>query len=699
MKAHFSGKLTESHLERKAVVYLRQSSTRQVQQNRESQRLQYALKDRAKEMGFGRVEVIDRDLGHSAASGAAQREGFNALVASVALGEVGIVLSREVSRLSRTDRDWCHLIEVCQLFDTLIGDGEQVYDTNLLDDQLILGIKGTLSVVELKVLKMRLLKGIEEKARRGELAKLLPPGFVRETSGKVVRDPDGRVREAMALVFSKFRDLGSVRQTFLWFHTEGVELPVNKSRGGRMRIVWQLPTLSFVNSILHNPFYAGAYFYGQRQAETTVVDGRLVKRTGRVRSPEECRVFLRDHHESYLDWEQFEENLRIIRGNSLKLERDESVAAVRAGQGLLTGLLRCGRCGRKLHVRYWGKSGTAARYLCKGDFAAGGSYCLAFGGSTVDKRFGAEILEVLSPLGVEASLEAITRISSDGDERRRAVARQLEQLTYEAARAFEQYDEVDPRNRLVASELERRWNVKLEEVETARQAMEEPDPCARTLTSEERADILALGEQFGTVWESEECPVELKKRIVRAVIEGIIVNLDDVTETLSFVIHWKGETHTRFEMAKPPSGVGRKTSMEDLEVIRRMAVRYGDDEIARVLNKLGRRTARDKRWNEQRVATARRRYSIAGRKRSIPDPEILTLGGAARYCGVSPTTIKRLVAEDVLPKEQVAPWAPWEIRRTDLDSPRIQNILKYLRETGKLVLGGDHSGDQGRLFP
>jgi DNA invertase Pin-like site-specific DNA recombinase len=239
--------------ERKAIVYLLQSSARQVRQDLESQRLQYALADRARDLGLLRVQVIDCDLGKSAAPGANQREGFNTLVASVAMGEVGIVLSREVSRLSRTDRDWCHLIEVCQVFGTLIGDADQIYDTNLLDDHLVPGIKGTLSVVELKVLKMRLLKGMEEKARRGELAKLFPPGFIREVTGKVVRDPDRRVLEAMALVVSKFRDLRSVRQTFLWFHTQGVELPVNKSRRGRMRFEWKLPTQALVNSVLHNP--------------------------------------------------------------------------------------------------------------------------------------------------------------------------------------------------------------------------------------------------------------------------------------------------------------------------------------------------------------------------------------------------------------------------------------------------------------
>ena len=227
----FSSKIQPEHLERKAVVYLRQSSERQVRENKESQRLQYALADRARDLGFKQVDIIDIDLGASAGLGAARREGFDRLLALVAKGEVGIVLSREVSRLSRTDKDWCRLLEVCQLFGTLIGDCEQIYDLSLMDDQLILGIKGTMSVVELNVLRMRLLAGMEEKARRGEMIRLLPPGYVCTGDGKVLKDPDKRVRKAIALIFSKFNEIGSIRQTFLWFQNEGMELPVNKSHG------------------------------------------------------------------------------------------------------------------------------------------------------------------------------------------------------------------------------------------------------------------------------------------------------------------------------------------------------------------------------------------------------------------------------------------------------------------------------------
>jgi len=694
-----NNKIQMRHLERRAVVYLRQSSQKQVRRNLESQRLQYSLSDRAQAFGWRNVEVIDCDLGSSAAIGAAQREGFDRLIASVAVGEVGIVLSREVSRLSRRDKDWCQLLEVCQLFDTLIGDAEQIYDLSLLDDQLVLGIKGTMSVVELRILQMRMIAGMEAKARRGELKRLLPPGYVYDAVGKVALDPDQRVCEAMSLLFARFRKFWSVRQTFLSFQTEGIELPVNKRCGVGMKVVWQLPTYQFIKSVLQNPFYAGVYFWGRRPTQIAFEDGRLRKRSMSVRAPDQCKVFLHDHHPGYFDWATFEENQRMIRANSLKCESDGSVSAVRAGQGVLVGLLRCGHCGRKLHVHYWGKSGTAARYLCQGDYPAGGRYCLAFGGGMVDRRFSGELLNVLSPLGLRGALEALERMCATEDGRVHALRRQVEQLEYEAVRAFEQYNEVDPRNRLVAAELERRWNVKLEELEKLRESVRQLEEQTPALSEEQKAEVLGLGERLAHVWDSGHCPAETRKKIIRTVIEEVIVTLNAENDELHFIIHWKGGTHTEFRMPKPKSGVGRKTSAEDLEVVRRMAARYGDDSIARVLNKLGRRTVTGKRWNEQRVATARQRNGIPGQKHTIADPEILSLGQAVNYCGTSNQTIRKLVGAGILKMDQVVPWAPWEIKRSDLDSQEVRTILDRLRKTGKLVLKGDGADSQGDLFP
>ncbi len=509
-------KIEPHHLARKAIVYLRQSSMEQVKNNLESQHLQYALADRARSLGFQQTEIIDADLGFSAAAGAKTREGFERLLAMVALNEVGLVMSRELSRLSRTDKDFCRLLEVCQLFDTLIGDEQCLYNMSSLDDALVLGIKGTLSVVELRVMRMRLEEGKRNKARRGELYALLPPGYVLDGGDKPVKDPDARVREGIELVFAKFREVKTVRQTMLWFRSNRVELPANKPRGGKYRVVFQLPTLSFIRAVLENPFYAGAYVWGRRPMKA-IWEGGVVKKRQTAEVPlDEVAVFLKEHHESYVDWAMYEENQRVIRQNVMRGEPIAAIGAVRSGQGLLAGLLRCGRCGRKVYVRYAGKSGTGAQYVCSGTFGAGGKYCVSFGGRRADERLAQEVLRALSPLGLRASVEAAAVFGRGNEQKEKALERQVEQLDYEARRAFEQYNEVDPRNRLVATELERRWNDKLKELERARAEFATLVRARPVVTDQQREELLSLGERFDTVWNNAACPVELKVSVQRS---------------------------------------------------------------------------------------------------------------------------------------------------------------------------------------
>ena len=432
--------------------------------------------------------------------------------------------------------------------------------------------------------------------------------------------------------------------------------------------------------------------------ETLLVEGRLKKRQGANRRPEECRVFIAGHHVGYIDWATYEENQRMKRRNTVNWEADESMSAIRAGQGLLVGLLRCGHCGRKLHVRYWGGTGTHARYLCKGDYDDGGRYCIGFGGATVDRRLSTELLKVISPLGIAASLKAMDELSCGEAAQRAALSSKFEQLEYEAKRAFEQYDVVDARNRLAAAELERRWNEKLEEIDTVQQQLACFAEKRWSLTPEEETRILSMGENFATVWQSDHCPSTLKKMIFRSVIEEIIVRTNPGKDTLLFTIHWKGSVHTELAMDRPRSATETATPMDALEIIRRMAMRHGDDQIASVLNRMGHSTGKGNRWNQNRVATARRNHSIVGQKRALPDPERVSLNEAARLCGVSHRSIERLVEAGLLNREQAAPRAPWEIRRSDLDGEPVRSILESLRRTGKLVLRGGRTENQPELF-
>jgi DNA invertase Pin-like site-specific DNA recombinase len=383
---------------KQALVYVRQSTPKQVLHKQESQRLPYALVERARALGWHQIAVMDDDLGHSASAGT-QRVGFKKLLATVVLGEGGIVLSTEVSRLSRTEKDWCHLLEICKVCETLLGDAEHVYDVNLTDDPLILGMKGTLSVRESSVLTSRLFQGQEHKAQRGELYKLVAPGSLCVDGTSLVKDPNVRVQEAIALVCAKFRELWSVRQVLKWFHAEGIELPVHKSIHGKVQLGWQLPTYHAVAYILQNPVYAGASVYGQRHTTLALGDDNSVRKKRVQQRYDHARVFLPDHHEPSSSWDMFAHHQRMSAANAHRLApQDEATTSVRQGHGLLSGLLRCGRCGRQLHVRYWGKSGTAARYVCRGDFRAGGQYCLGFGGASRDTQMSEHVLETISPL-------------------------------------------------------------------------------------------------------------------------------------------------------------------------------------------------------------------------------------------------------------------------------------------------------------
>jgi hypothetical protein len=307
-------------------------------------------------------------------------------------------------------------------------------------------------------------------------------------------------------------------------------------------------------------------------------------------------------------------------------------------------------------------------------------------------------LKTISRYGVQASLKAIEELGSGEAAQRAALSSKLEQLQYEAKRAFEQYDVVDARNRLAAAELERRWNEKLQEIETVQQQLACLAEKRCSLSPEEEASIIAMGENFPEVWDSNHCPPTLKKMILRTAIEEIIVRTDAKKATLHFTIHWKGGVHTLLEMNRPRSATETATPLEALEIIRRMAVRHGDDQIASVLNRLGYLTGKGNRWNQNRVATARKNYSIAGQKRALADPERISLSEAARLCGVNHRSIERLVEAGLVNGEQVVPRAPWEIRRSDLDVEPVRSILEHLRRTGKLLVRGGRTENQPELF-
>ena len=469
-----SEKIHPEHLGRPAFVYVRQSTFDQVRHHHESRRRQYDLQGHARTLGWHQVVVIDEDLGKSGAT-AVGRTGFQRLVAEVSLGHAGAVFGLEVSRLARNNRDWYQLLDLCGLMNTLIVDAEGVYDPRQLNDRLLLGLKGTISEAELGWIRQRAHEGLLAKARRGALILGLPVGYVQTRDGRIEKHPDQRVQHAIELVFAKFTEVGSVRQTLLWFRQEQVSLPaVDRDPTWGERVTWRLPVYNTVLKFLTNPFYAGAYAFGRTETRTAVVDGQPHKTRGHRRPREAWIALLRDHHDAYIPWETHE-RIRALVGHNAQMKGLMVRGAVRRGPSLLPGLLRCGQCGRRLHVSYSGTKGYVPRYSCRGAaLNHGTAWCLAFGGLRVDAAIEREILRVLRPGAIEAALATSTAATDEVEAQRRAVDLELREARYEAERARRQYDAVEPEHRLVAETLERRWNTALARVQALEERLRRP---------------------------------------------------------------------------------------------------------------------------------------------------------------------------------------------------------------------------------
>ncbi|NHM27779.1 recombinase family protein [Desulfofundulus sp. TPOSR] len=671
-------KITSEHLSHRAVVYIRQSSMEQVRNNLESQRRQYALRDTAYEMGWREVEIIDEDLGRSGAS-SHNRTGFLRLVAEVSMKEVGAVFCLEASRLARNNRDWAQLVDICSLVGTLIIDHDGVYDPRLLNDRLLLGLKGTMSEFELGLIRQRALEALKGMARRGELFTVVPAGYIRTRDNRLEKDPDLRVQQAIKLVFTKFAEYGSARQVLLWFRQEGISLPVVQYGLEGPETQWRLPVYNTVLHILQNPIYAGVYAYGRTKTVVRTVEGRAIKlRSYRV-PQEEWEVFIPDHHEGYITLATYERNQKQIQENA-SMKGTCSRGPARKGKSLLAGLLRCRRCGRKLHVAYSGRQGNVPRYACRGAaINHGTAKCLSFGGLALDRAVEQEVLKAIKPEALRATLARQERLYSSETEHRRARELALTQAEYEAERAFRQYNATEPENRLVAAELERRWNQALEEVERLKTELKKapqhcPDPG-------EFAYLLALAEDFPRVWHDPGTDKALKKRIVRTLIEEILVDVDEEQALIDVVIHWAGGYHTTLKVKKNRTGQHQhSTSREVVELVRDLAHVASDREIARILNRLKLKTGKDNTWTEGRVRTLRNYQDIpAYSPQEQARTGWLNMAQAAEYLGISPMSVRRLLSAGIIPGKQIVPYAPWIIRKEDLDTEEVKSAVSAIK--------------------
>ncbi len=445
-------KITPDHLARGAFIYIRQSTVDQLANNHESRRRQYGLADRARALGWTDVTVIDDDLGRSGSG--VSRPGFRAAAGGdLGGGRVGAVFAIEASRLARNGRDWHTLIEFCGLVGTVIVDEDGTYEPRHPNDRLLLGMKGTMSELELSLLRARSMEALKQKARRGELFFTVAVGYVKVGRDKIEMDPDLRVREAIGLVFTRFAEMQSIRQVFLSLRGDQIALPyINSKSSGQHQLLWKLPVYATVNNLLTNPVYAGAYAFGRTGSRVMIENGRKRILRGYRKNRSDWAVLLVDHHEGYLSWPDYERNQRLIADNA-NGKGMMVRGAVRKGEALLTGLLRCGHCGRRLLVSYNGTKGDVGRYNCDATRSnPGADPCISFGALRVDEAVGAEIVRLLQPLGVEAAVHAITECEHQSGEKQRQLELALEQARYEAARARRQYDTVDPDNARLAAQ-------------------------------------------------------------------------------------------------------------------------------------------------------------------------------------------------------------------------------------------------------
>lgn len=657
-------KINADHLARRACVYIRQSTPGQVQNNLESQRRQYALVDRARALGWHDVEVIDDDLGISGSG--THRPGFERLLRELCDGQVGAVFSIEASRLARNGRDWHTLLEFCSVVGALLIDAEAVYDPKLTNDRLLLGMKGTISEMELASFRERAQAALLQKAQRGELVRRVPIGYVKGPDDRIEKDPDARIRSMIDLIFRKFAELGSARKVYFWLDQQQIQLPIARGAETAREIVWQPARYHAVLSVLKNPVYAGAYAYGRSKTLQRLEAG--LKQVRRQKQPhqKDWAVLIMDHHEGYIDWDVYQSNQTMIANND-NAKGNAVRGSVKNGEGLLAGLLRCGHCGAKLLAQYPGPS--VIRYQCSAYMLnRDHPCCVMFGGLRADRLVSEQLMQCLAPFGVEAAIQAMESLRGASDERIRQKTLALEQARYEVTRARRQYDAVDPTNRLVAAELERRWNqalsteVQLEaDLATLQQGREHP------LTDTQKQKLLALGRDIPSLWDDPRSLPEHKKRLLRIAIKEIIATCEG--ETIRLVLHWQGGDHTQIEFQKIRAGQHRYVTDEDLvEIVRKLARIETDARIASILNRNQRRTAHGHVWTPKLVCNLRNNHGIAVyREGERQDRSEMSVTEAAVVLCVAPTTVLRLIRLKQLPATQSCVNAPWVLQKADVE--------------------------------
>jgi DNA invertase Pin-like site-specific DNA recombinase len=660
-------KITPSHLDRNAYIYIRQSTEHQVRENLESQQRQYELVELARQYHWSQesITTIDDDLGRSASSTSA-RAGFAKLVADVALGKAGIIFGLEVSRLARNNRDWYQLLDLCSLTGTLIADADGIYDPSSFNDRLLLGLKGTMSEAELHMLKSRMLQGLYHKAKKGELRFHLPVGYQFDQDGRIIKSLDEQVTHIIELTFRKFFEIASINGVLKYLLDNDLMFPRKATFDKKIR--WVRPYYKAIHDNLLNPLYTGAYVFGRTKVTKELhVNGNQRSRQ-KPQSMEDWDVIIHDHHPAYISWEDYLKIRKQIEKNASP-PKSQASQAVREGSALLQGLAHCGKCGRSMHIAYHGQGARSyPYYICNmahRSFAEG--YCQSIGGRRIDQAVAESFLQALCPVSLNIHLKALEQIQHQHDMVLEQLRLQLERVQYEADRAFRQFDSVEPENRLVARTLERQWNQALKRVEELRAQINTRQKSLQDRLSKiELEQIQRLAHELPAIWNAPTTTDKDRKRLLRAAIQEVQLTKED--RDVAVKIIWAGGAVSDQLVHLPKVRSKKANPLELVELVRQLATKFNDAQIARVLIRQGHKTPTGLSFNAHKVANLRWNYGIPRYKKPKDEqPKSYTAQQAARILQVSVPTIHHWLNVGFIKGEQITKGAPWEIYLTEED--------------------------------
>ncbi len=673
-------KIAEHHRSKFAYVYLRQSTPGQVLHHQESTERQYALREKAQELGWSdaSIRTLDRDLGKSGAH-MSGREDFKTLVADVSMGQVGAVFALEASRLSRSDLDWHRLLELCALTQTLVIDEDGCYDPSDFNDGLLLGLKGTMAQAELHFLRTRLQGGKLNKAKKGELRVPLPVGLRYDDQDRIILDPDEEVRGAVALVFRLFRETGSAFAVVQQFAARGLRFP-KRAYGGAWngQLIWGRLTHSRVLSILKNPSYTGMYVFGRYQYRVQISPQGEVRKQMRAVAMPDWRVRLPEHHEGYVTEEEFFANLERLQNNRTNGEGTVLSGSAREGLALLQGLLLCGHCGRALTVRYRGNGGIYPTYQCNWlhHQALATKDCMNFRCDVLDTTIVEEVFQALQPVELELALAALQELETRDLSIMRQWQMRLERAEYQAALAERRYQEVDPSNRLVAGTLERRWNDALLQLEDLKkQAAELQQQKARVATPEQKEKVMALARDLPRLWHAPTTQTKDRKRMLRLLIKDITVEKSALPKQLMVHIRWQGGACTDRSVQLPPNVADRvRYPVAVVERVHELAQSLPDAQIAAQLNREGHSSAKGRPYSAKIIQWIRWRYQIP--PATLKKPEELTVQQVAQQFGVSTGVIYYWIEHKIITARRLNDGMPYWITLKPLDEHKLRDWVR-----------------------